>query len=255
MPLSPKVMAATIAVTLLLALAAPFAILELAAPERPNPLFLGRPFSATPSATQVLPEATQMSTATSTATLAATATRLDPFAGAYVEGVSLMAFGRSMVRIVVPGGLEGSFTATVTAWTEKEFSCFIPPWYPDKLYCIGPALPAGSQAEIKVYKHLDGLSDLQLVFTATFYVLSVLPIPTAVDPGDPPPSLTPTSTPTSTPTRTPTRTPTPSATVTPTPTATATAIPPTPSATVTPTLTATATAIPPTPTDPPPTPT
>jgi hypothetical protein len=239
-PVSPMVRAVTIAVTLLLALAAPVVILELAVPERPNPLFRGRPLSAMPSATQVMQEATQMTTATvdqtATVTPTAPATRGDPFDGAYVEGVSPLAGDRSMVRIIVPLGVKGSYVAIVAVWQPQEFTCLLPEWYTDRLYCIGPRLPAGQRATLELFLlGSDGDPGL-LVFETEFLVMEFLPTPqpTSGKVG-PPPTLTPTAT----------RTPTPTRTSTPVPTATAT-IPPTATPTTpVPSATDTATEVPP----------
>jgi hypothetical protein len=243
-PVSPMVRAVTIAVTLLLALAAPVVILELAVPERPNPLFRGRPLSAMPSATQVMQEATQMTTATvdqtATVTPTAPATRGDLFDGAYVEGVSPLAGDRSMVRIIVPLGVKGSYVAIVAVWQPHEFTCLLPEWYTDRLYCIGPRLPAGQRATLELFLlGSDGDPGL-LVFETEFLVMEFLPTPqpTSGKVG-PPPTLTPTAT----------RTPTPTRTSTPVPTATST-IPPTATPTTpVPSATDTGTEIPPPPSD------
>jgi hypothetical protein len=148
------------------------------------------------------------------------------FARAYVEGVSTLSSGRSMIRIVVPGGVAGKFTALVPGWSDKPYPCFVPDWYDNRLYCIGDGLPPGAQAEIEVYQHYPGLPEPVLVYVTMFQVLSVLASPPPLDHSaelilPPTATLMPTNTPTRTPTPVATPTPTPMPSDTPTPPATA----------------------------------
>jgi len=164
--------------------------------------------------------------------------RFDPFEGAYVEGVSQLSGGRSMVRIVVPLGVHGEFAATVTVWQTQSYFCFIPAAYTDKLYCIGPALPIGQRATIEVFQLGTDPGLVEPVFSAEFFVYVLLPTPRPPDDeAGPPqfPTLTPTKTGTTVPSPTTiiSATPTPPATVPPSATdsPTATDEPPLPTAT------------------------
>jgi hypothetical protein len=168
----------------------------------------------------------------------------DPFLGAYVEGVTQLADGRSMVRIRVPSGVHGEFQAVITGWAKYTYPCLIPSGHPDRLYCLGSPLATGVRVSLSLFE-IGGGPGRAPVFLAAFYVQSDLPtpIPGGSDVhGQPGPSATPTS-----PTSTPTPLPSSTAGATATPTSTSSPVPPTATSAPTNTL------APPTDTLPPPT--
>lgn len=224
----------------------------------PDPI--ANELSAIPTATlTTVPAATSAQTPRS-ATPTETPTSIPvpgmDFSDAYVLGVTRLQDDRSMVRIQVPAGVVGEYSAEVETNRVWDYMCVIPEGHDDRLYCVGPLLAQGSQATIRVY------SDEILLFESTFIVWEVLASSTPAPKDNPAPTSKLTPTPTSTPTHTPisTSTSTHTPTGTSTPTATNTPIPPTetrlqlniptltPSTTPSPTPLLPKTPVPPTPT-------
>jgi hypothetical protein len=148
----------------------------------------------------------------------------DPFLGAYVEGVTQLADGRSMVRIRVPSGVHGEFQAVIAGWGNDTYPCLIPSGHPDRLYCLGNQLVTGVRVSLSLFE-IGGGPGRAPVFLAAFYVQSDLPdpVPGGSDVhGQPGASATPTL-----PTSTSTPLPTPTAGATATHTPTSSPVPPT----------------------------
>lgn len=101
------------------------------------------------------------------------------FSGAYVHGVAELEFGRSMIRLVVPAGVEGEYTATVTAENELAYQCFIPNGYSDRIYCFGPRLNLLEVVFIEVRHRAQSGSPEKVVFETEFRVAGSLPTPTS----------------------------------------------------------------------------
>jgi len=248
-PISPKVRATTIAVTLLLSLTAPIVILRLVTPDLPNPPFFGRTLNPPASATPSVTEAMETGTATvsvATVTLPATLTprrSAGLFEGAYVDGVVDLPGGRSMIRIIIPRPVNGQYRMEDGFGILRPYECFVPEWYSNRLYCHGSRIARGATILVRVYQYDDQWSGL--VFETQYYVRPIAPTSTPLPNGGatgPSPPQTPTTTPTAT--RTPTRTATPSLTpsATPSPSPTPSLVPtPTPSLTATETLPPTST--------------
>jgi len=238
-----------IGVTMLLALAGPYLLLNTFLennPKRQRALMAGDLSSATPvpkgaSAERLSP----ITTVTVLATSTPTPTPMAPgsnFEGAYVSGVTWLQNGDTMVRVVVPEGAAGEYRAEITTLPPRKYVCLIPKGYEDRIYCIGPHLARGTMVTIQVYHHA---SLERLVFVSEFLVTEVLPTPTATPTsgaegftsvtGSGTPSLTPAISPSSSGTHTPTpsgsQTPTPMSSPSATPLPTSTLLGSTPTAT------------------------
>ena len=109
------------------------------------------------------------------------------FGAASVYAVSHLSGSRLLVTIQVPGGVEGTYQATVGPST---LNCEILSEYPDRLYCNGPE-PFQNYTSQKATVTLYSTTSGNTVFQAEF---------------DIPPRPTPTPTPTNTPTPGPTPT-------------------------------------------------
>ena len=258
-----------VGLTLLLALAGPYLYLNtiLGDNRTKNRAQLA---GGLPSATPVPRDApteqpSPTGTATALAVLTLTPTATPPgsnFDGAYVSGMTWLEDGRTMVRIIVPAGAAGNYRAEVETNRSSEYVCVIPEDHEDRIYCIGPQLPRGITAIIRVY---HSASAEQLVFVSEFIAMEVLPTPSpkatsgasgnviATSTSTPTSTLTPTLT--SSPSITPTHTTTPTGfhtatpiSISPTPTPTDS---PTPSPSTTPILTNTPIGSAPTETPPP----
>lgn len=239
-PISPKIRVATIALTLFLALIFPILILELAAPERSDLSFVGVTHNATPTTTQIPTESPRPSTATAlgsaTAKPSATATlRISAslFEGAYIDGIAVLTGGRSMIRIILQGPIQGQYRMEAGSGILRPYECFIPETYVNRLYCYGPGIPRGASIVVRVY---EGDTGTVPVFEATHLVGIFVPSssPKSLSGGPAPTStmtaafaLTPTLTSTPTDIPTYTLTPTQSPITNPSPTPTESPIPPT----------------------------
>jgi hypothetical protein len=182
-------------------------------------------------------------TPTPSATPTPTALTLD-FSDAFIsEVVHIVENGpKTLVKIVVPGGVEGDFHAVVEIVLQSwDYTCITTEESDDHLFCVGGRLPETNQAVLQVFQVLDEDDDSILVYETLFEVPPYIPATATRTPksggGPPPPPQN-----TATPTPTPTITNTPSPTLTPTNTATASL---TPTATVTPSITPTFTDVPP----------
>ncbi len=100
------------------------------------------------------------------------------FKGAYIHGVAQLEGGRSMIRLIVPRGVEGQFEAVVMISQPLEYDCFKPNNYEDRLYCYGPAIPFGWEAVIRVFDTSEPPENREAVFEREFLVAGILPTPT-----------------------------------------------------------------------------
>ncbi len=143
------------------------------------------------------------------------------FSDAYVAGVVQVGEDQSIVKIVVPRGLQGTYKAVVSSFADWDFDCLIQARRAEGLDCFGPRLTAGSRATIRVFAiHPDGRPSPPL-FEQSFSVLEEIP-PGGHSPRDrvvfsPSPTLTATPSPSLTPSATITASDTPLPTATPTP--------------------------------------
>ncbi len=155
--------------------------------------------------------------------------RIDPFVGAYVEGVSELLSGGSMVRLALQTAAPGRYLAYIETETVGRYSCLHPGGRLDRIVCVGAALVEGATARLRLIRIGKSTLDQTLVFATEFVVqhallppAETLP-PDGTDASEPPQVSTPTpvvsQTPTPTPPATledPTRTPRPSNTPRPT---------------------------------------
>lgn len=143
-----------------------------------------------------------------------------PYEGAYVHGVTHLDDGRSMVRMVLPAGIEdGEYEAFVTVSSSQLFRCFEPAEYDDRLYCVGPMLPSRVEAIIEVIRVDDAAPAKAPIFSLIFVVPPVPPTPTPppVTAHEPPPKPTPSPSATHTSTAPSAASPTATPTITPVP--------------------------------------
>ena len=84
------------------------------------------------------------------------------FAGAYILSVEHLSADSSMLKIRVPAGVEGSYQAVVTVSDVLEYKCTFLSHYTDRLYCIGPLLPAMREINIRIFgiDEVDGSQNL-----------------------------------------------------------------------------------------------
>jgi len=114
---------------------------------------------ATGTATQVATVASPSSTRQTSTTLEPTVSPATPtiihgsdFNGANVMNVGWLESGSLLVTLKVPNGVEGNYRAIVDA---NEFTCEILEDYPDRLYCHGTGVKAGTQVDASWY--LEGV--------------------------------------------------------------------------------------------------
>ncbi len=146
----------------------------------------------------------------------------DPFQRAHVDGVTQLADGRSMIRLIVPGLIVGEYDAIVTVWRPQQFDCFIPDDSVHRLYCVGPHLPYGIEGLIEIIDmenpSQDGAPIVSLSFVVQQVAMTATDPPPDRRPAPPPSTKRPTSTlaATAPATSTPTATQASSLTITPT---------------------------------------
>jgi len=140
----------------------------------PAPSPTATPTSApteTPTPLQPSPTATSLGLATATATLLLR----QEFAEARIYRVGLLVSGQFLVTLLLSGQPQENYRADVNG---EVFKCQVLAQYPDRLYCTGPALPAGKTAVIRVYPQ----EGEELVFRSDFFVpLPPSSTPTAVN--------------------------------------------------------------------------
>ena len=131
------------------------------------------PIPSEPPTATSSPTPTSTWTPTSLPRATSTPVPLHDLSGGSVLGVSFLSGARLMVSLTFTESLDGEFRALVGG---KDFACLILDQYPDRLYCIGPELPQGSEAFIEVLRIDFG----EPVFEATFSVPLLPPTPGAV---------------------------------------------------------------------------
>lgn len=120
------------------------------------------------------------------------------FTGAYVLGVEHLSASSSMIEILVPAGVEGTYLAVVTVSEGVEYECTILHHYRDRLYCIGPSLPGASQTNLRIFR-IDEVDGSQfLVFEADYATSELALLDTRSPEFMPLPIQTPTPAPTPT---------------------------------------------------------
>ena len=103
------------------------------------------------------------------------------FAGAYVSHVEHLSADSSMLQIVVPAGVEGTYKAIVTGSEPLEFQCVILHHYTDRLYCVGARLPDGSEINLRIFR-IDEVEGSQTLVFETNYTTGELTPPAAPSP-------------------------------------------------------------------------
>ncbi|HEX9796280.1 MAG TPA: hypothetical protein VGA52_04750 [Anaerolineales bacterium] len=142
----------------------------------------------TPTPEPPTPTITLSPVPTEGATAAATATVGPSFSGANVYAVSHLSGNRLLVTVQVPGGIEGSYRATVGS---SSLGCEKLAEYPDRLYCSGPEPYQNVGYEhttIYVFDQSNGQQVMQIDF-------SIPPWATATPSPTPTSTYTPTATP------------------------------------------------------------
>ena len=100
------------------------------------------------------------------------------FTGAYVSNVEHLSASNSLLQVIVPAGVDGTYLAVMTASEEVEYECVILLQYSDRLYCIGPLLPDASQINIRIFR-IDELNGSQhLVFQTNYTTGEFAPLAT-----------------------------------------------------------------------------